>query len=88
MLGRNLFLRFTPADTYEAQRILEEALRIDPRYTGAMVQLGLAYWWDARSNTWVDKDHYLRLAEEQADKVLSIDPRPGNPWQSKFTYQE
>jgi adenylate cyclase len=77
VVGRNLFLRFTPADTYEAQRILEEALRIDPRYTGAMVQLGLAYWWDARSNTSVDKDHYLRLAEEQADKALSIDPRMG-----------
>jgi adenylate cyclase len=77
VLGRSLCLRFTPADNYEAQRILEEALSIDPSYTGAMVQLGLAYWWDARSNTSVDKNHYLQLAEQQSDKALSVDPRMG-----------
>lgn len=78
--GRAHFLRFNAIDNQEARRIFQEALALDPKYTGAMVQLGLAYWWDARFNPAVDRQHCLMLAEEQADKAITIDPRLGSAW--------
>src|SRR5262249_51864345 len=78
VLARSLFLRFNAIDNREAQRILEEALRIDPNYTGAMVQLGLTYWWEVRSNISADREERLGLAERQAEKALGIDPAMGS----------
>ena len=39
-----------------------------------MAQLGLSYWWDARANTAIDKQLSLRLADEQVERILKLDP--------------
>ena len=56
--GRDLFLCFDVINNREAERVLKEALEIDPHYTGAMIQLGLCYWWQVRSNASVDKESF------------------------------
>lgn len=43
--GREFFLCFDQVNVRHAQAALKDALSLDPRYTGAMVQLGLCYWW-------------------------------------------
>jgi tetratricopeptide (TPR) repeat protein len=78
--ARDLFLRFNAIDNREAQRILHEALGIDPNYTGAMVQLGLTYWWQARFDTSVDKGHSLELAEQQVERALHLNPEMGSAY--------
>ena len=75
--ARELHLRFTVTDNAQARRLLEEALVIDPNYTGALVFLGLSHWWVARFVRSADKDHCLRLAEDNADRALAIDPGMG-----------
>jgi TolB-like protein len=76
--ARTLFLQFNIIANHEARRLLEEALLIDPKYTGAMVQLGLTYWVDARFNLAADKEACLRLAEQQAEHALNVDSNMGS----------
>lgn len=76
-LGRNLFLEFDAINNLEAQRALKEALDIDPAYTGAMINLGLCYWWQARFNPTFDKETSLRACEEQVRRALALDPSLG-----------
>jgi TolB-like protein/cytochrome c-type biogenesis protein CcmH/NrfG len=78
--GREFFLCFDEVNVRHAQTALKNALSIDPRYTGAMVQLGLCYWWQARYDTSVDKEMSLRLCEEQAQSALAIDPNLGSAY--------
>jgi TolB-like protein/tetratricopeptide (TPR) repeat protein len=79
-LARDLFLKFNPIDNREAKRALQEALAIDPAYTGAMALLGLCHWWDARFNLGTDKERSLQLAEEQVENVLRINPDMGSAY--------
>ena len=76
-LGRGLLLRFNAIDNREARRIFQEALDIDPNYTGAMVLLGHTYWWEARFDTSSDKEHCLEIAQKHVDRALAIDPDLG-----------
>lgn len=78
--ARDLFLRFNRADNREAGRLLREALAIDPRYTGAMIQHAMVHWWEARSDITADKDQCLRLAEQQARNAIAIDPEIGSAY--------
>ncbi len=68
--GRALFFRFNAADNIEARRCFQEAVELDPDYSGAWVQLGLTYWWDARFRTDQDPEESLELAAKLADQVL------------------
>jgi TolB-like protein len=77
ILARNAFYRFTTIDNGIARQLLEEALLIDPGYTGAIGLLGLTYYWDARFNASVDKALSLSLAERQAEKILKLNPEMG-----------
>jgi adenylate cyclase len=76
--GRSLFLLFNSASNAEAQRVLREAITIDPRYTGALIQLGLCYWWRARYVLTEDKTQNLLRAVELAERALAIDPELGS----------
>jgi TolB-like protein/Tfp pilus assembly protein PilF len=78
--GRDHFLCFDVINNREAQRVLKEALEIDPNYTGAMIQLGLCYWWQARYNASVDKESSLQLSEQQVERALGIDPNMGSAY--------
>jgi TolB-like protein/Tfp pilus assembly protein PilF len=78
--GREFFLYFDQVNVRHAQAALKDAISIDPRYTGAMVQLGLCYWWQARYDTSVAKETALRLCEEQAQLALAVDPHMGGAY--------
>ncbi len=78
--GRDHFLCFDVINNLAAQRVLKEALDIDPNYTGAMIQLGLCYWWQARYNASVDKESSLLLCEQQVERALTIDPNIGSAY--------
>jgi TolB-like protein/lipoprotein NlpI len=77
VLARKVFSRYTTIDTGIARKLLEEALIIDPNYTGAIAQLGLTYYWDARFTLAMDRTLSLNLAEQQAEKILKLDPEMG-----------
>jgi adenylate cyclase len=78
--GRDHFLCFDPVSVRHAIAALNEALVIDPNYTGAMIQLGLCHWWQARYDTSVIKETSLRLCEEQAKRALSVDAHMGSAY--------
>lgn len=78
--GRDFFLCFDDINIRRAQAALKDAVALDPRYTGAMVQLGLCYWWQARYVTSVEKETSLKLCEEQAQLALSVDPNVGSAY--------
>ena len=77
ILARDVFYRYTTIDNGIARQLLEEALLIDPDYTGAIGLLGLTYYWDARFSISVDKALSLSLAERQAGKILKLNPEMG-----------
>ena len=79
-LGRNMFLRFNVADNRQACRLLEEAIEIDPSYTGAMIQLGLCHWWQARYIASANREISLQLSEQQVERALDIDPNMGSAY--------
>jgi tetratricopeptide (TPR) repeat protein len=70
--ARDAYLRFNRIDNSYARRLLEEAISIDPNYTGAIVLHGMTYWWDARFNKSVAVEHSLRFAEEDSEKSLAL----------------
>ena len=76
--GRGLFLSFNAANMRLAQAALREALDIDPHYTGAMIQLGLCHWWQARYDVTADRERALMLCEEQAQRALAVDAEMGS----------
>lgn len=77
VLARDLFLKFSTVNNGMARRLLEEALLIDPNYTGAIVKHGITYYWDARYSVSVDKELFLNLAERDADRALKLNPDLG-----------
>ena len=77
VLARDLFLKFSTVNNGMARRLLEEALLIDPNYTGAIVKHGITYYWDARYSVSVDKELFLNLAERDADRALKLNPDMG-----------
>jgi TolB-like protein/Tfp pilus assembly protein PilF len=83
VLARDLFLKFNRADNRRAQSLLEEALMIDSNYTGAMVQLGLSHWIDARFGFSSDKECSLRHAEKQVETALGLNPELGSAYMLK-----
>jgi hypothetical protein len=80
VLARELFHRFTTEDNARSSQFLKEALDIDPDYAIARIHLGIRYYWDARYSPSVDKQIYLQMAEEQADKVSSLNPSMGSAY--------
>lgn len=78
--GREFFLCFDAVNVRQAQAVLKDAISIDPRYTGAMVQLGICYWWQARYDTSVEKETSLKLCEQQAQLALAVDPNVGGAY--------
>ena len=83
VLARDKFSRFDVADNRRAQRLLEESLQIDPNYTGAMLQLGMTYYWEGRYITFADKEKCGQLIEQQVDNILRIDPDMGSAFMLK-----
>lgn len=72
--ARDAFGRYNRTSMATARRLLEEALQIDPDYTGAIVRHGMTHWWDARFNKAIDAEHSLRLADDDSRKALALNP--------------
>ena len=70
--GRTEFLKFNAISMRAARTRLAKAVELDPSYTGAMIQLGLCYYWDARFNTDLDRGECLRAAESMANAAFEI----------------
>ena len=77
-LARDKFSRFDVASNRDAQRLLKESLQIDPNYTGAMLQLGMTYYWEGRYITSADKENCAQLIGQQVDNILRVDPDMGS----------
>ncbi|QIG49288.1 tetratricopeptide repeat protein [Nordella sp. HKS 07] len=75
--ARDAFLRFNRTDNTGARGLLEEALAIDPGYTGAIILHGLTFWWDARFNRAIAPDDSLGLAEKDVETALKLKPGLG-----------
>jgi adenylate cyclase len=78
VFARDKFFRFNRVDNRDAQRALKEALTIDPAYTGAMVQLGMTYFWEAKYDISADREGALQHAEQQVERIVRIDPEMGS----------
>jgi tetratricopeptide (TPR) repeat protein len=76
--ARDAFLRFNKIDNLTARRLLEDAISLDPAFTGAIVLHGTTFWWDARFNRAINKDHSLRLAEDSVRKAFTLNPDLGS----------
>src|SRR4051794_21168417 len=73
-LGRQAFYRFTTTDNFIARQHFQEAIRLDPTFTGAIAQLGISHYWDARYSVSLDRQASCALAEEQAETLIRLAP--------------
>ncbi|MDJ0611048.1 MAG: adenylate/guanylate cyclase domain-containing protein [Kiloniellales bacterium] len=71
--ARSIFLRLTPEDNAKAQRMLEQALTFDPKYTSALVTLGWTYRNQARFRWNSDPTMSYARAVELAKEALAQD---------------
>jgi adenylate cyclase len=62
----------------EAQRMLKEAIRIQPDYARAHAVLSWAVWWAALCYWWPDIQDGYRQAARHAEEAVSFDP--SEPW--------
>lgn len=72
--GHQAFMRYTTADNAAGRRLLEEAIAIDPGYTGAMAWLGVTHYWDARYSISVDREGAIARLEDCAAAIEALDP--------------
>jgi TolB-like protein len=72
--GLSVFRRYTTADNETARRLLEEAVALDPSYTGAMAWLGVTHHWDARYSLSVDRAQALAKAEQCIASIETLNP--------------
>jgi DNA-binding SARP family transcriptional activator len=72
--ARAAFNRYTAADNAIAERLLQEAIALDPGYTAAIVDLGICYYWRARFILTADFEESLAAARRQAAIVDRLDP--------------
>ncbi len=75
VVAREVFQRYTIADTATARRLLEEALEIDPHYSGARAALGITHYWDARFTMSLDQTKSIELAGRQVELLFSADSK-------------
>jgi class 3 adenylate cyclase/TolB-like protein/Flp pilus assembly protein TadD len=72
--AEQLFLRFTPADMSEAQKLAQRAVDLDPNYTLAWTLLAFTYFSQA-TNGWAnDRPAALQRARQLDDKLFQLDP--------------
>ncbi|MEJ1937999.1 hypothetical protein WDZ92_48015, partial [Nostoc sp. NIES-2111] len=72
--ARAAFNRYTAADNAIAERLLHEAIALDPGYTAAIVDLGICYYWRARYIPSADYEETLAAARRQSAIVDRLDP--------------
>ena len=73
--GRRFFNQYDRGNILAARRLFEEAVAIDPTYGGALIHLGLTYWWEARYVIEVDVGDALARAEEVIQRLEHLGNR-------------
>ena len=71
--GLKVHQRHTKENNLIGQKLLEEAIALDPNYTIAYVQLGIIHFTNAIYGWAESRDKSLKTAEELANKALSLD---------------
>ncbi len=69
-----IFHRFTPADNAIARRLFEEAVAIDPTYTGALAWLAVTHHWDGRYSLGVDRQGAIERADRCIAAIETLNP--------------
>jgi adenylate cyclase len=70
--GLEISRRFTKEDNAQARKLFEKAVEIDPNFAYAWQEIGRMHYRDARFG-WTDKPaQSLKLAEELAQKTLTV----------------
>ncbi len=72
--ARQIILLQRKDEFSKAEELLKEALRIDPGYIDALVQLQSVYWHQRRDEWPERQDELTRLIEEIRSKTLKLDP--------------
>jgi adenylate cyclase len=70
--GRKIFNQMNRTDILNSRRLFEEAVALDPGYGGALLQLGLTHWWEARYVLDVDVEDALARTEEVIDRLVDL----------------
>lgn len=74
VLGNKAFHRYSTADNALAHQYLEEAVELDPDFTGAQALLGITYYWDARYSVSISRPEALARAEKIAAHLQKVAP--------------
>jgi TolB-like protein len=72
--GHQTFLRYNTADNAAGRRLLEEAVALDPGYTGALAWLGITHYWDARYSLTVDREGAIDRLQHCTDAMEALNP--------------
>ena len=71
--GRDLMERHVKEDNYEARRLLERAIQLDPEYVAAWTYLGWTHWENARWGWGESPESSLDRAFELGQKALELE---------------
>ena len=69
-----LFYRYTTADNLRARKLLEEAVALDPAYTGAIAWLAVTHHWDARYSLSVERAGAVARADQCIAAIEALNP--------------
>jgi TolB-like protein/class 3 adenylate cyclase len=67
------YYRTNREDMFKARQLFEEAVRLDPDFSGAYRMIGATHLWDAARRWSQDPDKSWQLATEYARKALALD---------------
>jgi adenylate cyclase len=79
MQGLNRISHGNKNDNATARKLYKEAIALDPEYADAYSLLGYTHWWDATFGWSESPKESLRLAEELAQKAISMDSSVPGP---------
>jgi adenylate cyclase len=71
--GYSLFERYNKEDNIKARELLEQAVKIDPKYAWAWTWLAFTHWTDARFGFSKSRTDSFKRAVELAQKAISLD---------------
>jgi adenylate cyclase len=76
--ARPLVMRLTPESNAQAQRLLHDAIAVEPAHAGAHALLALAYWWEAHCWWTEEVGATFERALSAGERAVGLDPR--DPW--------
>lgn len=78
MKANNLCLTRRKTEVLVGRKLIENALALDPQYTGAWSLLGYSFWAEYLGRWSDDGDRALKMGEEAVQRALDIDDTDSN----------